>query len=118
MAVLALNPGIDMKTMTEVNIVRKSVNTFPRNGIPFIIILREFNDLRLGFLCYGVTIHASACGWNNRVSRPIDSDVAVSTINFHFARMKLVGKSDWLLWCVTDAFPCGPGNKISDSNGG
>ena len=116
--VLTFDPRIHVETVTEINVIGKLLDSFPGNWFSFVVVFCEFNYYGLCFFCNRVAVHTSAYSWNNCVSRPINTDVAVCTINFHCAYVELVRKSDWLLWCVTDAFPCGPRNKISDCNGG
>lgn len=90
MAVLAMYSRVDMKAVTEINIVRKLMNSLPRDWPIILEIFREFDDVSLGFPRYRVTIHASARRRYNRISRPVDTYVAVRAINSHCPA--------WSLW--------------------
>jgi len=103
MAILATYSGIDMKTMTEVNVIRKLVNPLPRDWLIFIVIFCQFDNFRLSFSCDSVTVHAGTGGWNHGKSGPVNTDVTVSAIDFHCASMKFVRKGDRLRRSVTNS---------------
>ncbi len=116
MAVLAMYSRVDMKAVTEINIVRKLMNSLPRDWPIILEIFREFDDVSLGFPRYRVTIHASARRRYNRISRPVDTYVAVRAINSHCAGMEFMGKWNRLCRCISDTFPGWSRDKVSDGD--
>ena len=112
MAILAPDPGIDMKAVTEINIIRKFMNTLPWYRFVFIIIISKPYYFGACFHGDRVTIHASAWRWYNCKPGSVDSDVTVCTIDSHSANMQFVRKGYRLCWCISYAFSHRPRYEV------
>lgn len=112
MAILTPDPAVDMKTVAEVDVIGKLVNTLPWNRVIFIVILGKLDYFRLGLSRDRVAIHAGTWRWYDCKPGSVDSDVAVCTINFHGAGMQLVRKVYRLRRRISYALSRWPGYKV------
>ena len=93
----AFESSLDMDFMDELDMVGKSVNTFPIDGLFIIPGCGKFLDLWFVFASYFMTEHALFHSGDARRGFLGYVSVAEGAVDSQFLDMHCMGKVDWLL---------------------
>jgi len=107
MASLAENPGVHMGPVIEIYMVGQRVNSFPLQRFAGIKYSLEPYDLRPVNFCNPMAVHAFFHRRNSRHTGFEHSGVAILARSMKRARVKLMGKGDWLIRFVSADKPVG-----------
>lgn len=110
-ALLARDVLVDVDAVIEVCVIRYFVDPFPRHHLPFVVILRQTDDVRHVLAGDGVAVHTGRDGRNHGVTGFGCAGMTVLTIHSHLTCMQLVRVRYRLFRCIADAVPFRAGDK-------
>lgn len=97
------NPAVDMRTVVEINKIRKIVNPYPLDRFPRSPTFMNLCEFITGRPYSGMTVHTSLCGGNRGVRRGFNCVVAVTAIDPKFPCMQSMRIVYRLLGSVSDS---------------
>lgn len=107
MAMHAIYPFHNVRTMIKISVIGNFMNSLPWNRFALVVIFNKF--LNLGSIATNnrVAIHAYRRGGNSGMTRLVNSGMAIFAINFQLPCMQCVRILDRLLRFVSNAFSLG-----------
>jgi hypothetical protein len=106
---LAQNPGIHVRPMVKIDMVRQRVNSLPPERLSQRVNRGQCFDGRAIGLCHPVAVHAFFDGWNAGLTRSLGAGMAIEARDPESARVELMRVRDGLLRLISADEPIGLG---------